>query len=472
MVEFFKTSIACKAIKYILSQTALPLYKTITSDEFIFEGCTYVYKDKLIKCTKSGRFDGLNSSLDYDDHLYTNDHLTVSDDFGYVQRRGQEREPIGTLDVWSTEGTRTPLGNFIPSAIPTGIGKLSDTYSNTTYYDDYITVTDDVVKQFLRPFAEVEILQDFHFGEFTPGLSYYYQANSNYYDTETHYYLGEYLRCLRDIVGIDLMCLYNCFTYKYVDNVSINVNDNDDIPTYLTEECLSNKKVTLVPIKFNKPYTIATSCPFKIEVKSIFYKDTLMKDLNNDKYICEQLFESYKSFNNIQFEQPRLYEITTDNPQLLQYEKYLYLAIQLPSNHNEPIVVLEGDYTKHADKQICDVVAIQNVSEKQLSRVFKSNLSLLINDGRQKPFADTLLEYLFENTIDLREYIDENITHIENCVNYIPQYRGHWSTTLRYILYTKYMELSSKLTDKTDVLGFVDSKMETMVNKGLIRNAK
>ena len=462
MVQFFKTSLACKAIKYILSQIALPLYKTITADEFIMQGCIYVYKDKLIRCTKSGRFEGLNSSLSYDDHVYANEYITVSDDMGYIKRRGYSRTPTGNIDISDVTGTN------IPSANPLGIGPLNRQKNKNEYYDDYLTVTDDIVRQYLRPFAEVEIIQDFQFGVFEPGLSYYHISNSNYYDTDTHFYLGEYLRCIRDIYGIDLMCLYNCFTYKYVNNVYID-NSKD---SYLSDEPPSSKKVTLVPIKFNKTYTIATSCSFKIDVKAVLYKDELMKNLNGDKYLCQDLNETYRSFNNIQFEKPGRYTIETDDPKLLEYEKYLYLAIQLPSNHDSPIVVLEGDYTQHADRHISDVASIQTVSDTQLSKIFKSKLSLLVNDGIQKPFANVLLEYLFENTIDSREYIDENITTIEENINYNPKYNGHWSNTLRYILYNKYVNSNNQTLDKSDVLGFVDSKMEAAIHKGWIINGR
>lgn len=480
MVEFFKTSIACKAIKYLLSQTALPLFKTITSDEFIMRGCIYVYKDKLIKCTKSGRFEGLNSSLSYDDHLYVNEHITVSDDPDYIKRRAYSRNPVGNLDIADTVGVQIPVKPpetaeypkmDLPQAVPTGIGALKK-QNNLNYYDDYLTVTDDVVTQYLRPFAEVEVLQDFQFGVFQPGLSYYHISNSNYYDTDTHYYLGEYLRCLRDIKGIDLMCLYNCFTYKYVDNVFINVNDDKKIPNYLEDTLPYNKKVTLIPIKFNKKYTIVTSCDFKIEVKSVLYKDELMKNLNGDAYLCEQLMESYRTVNNIQFENPYIYSIETDNPEMLEYEKYLYLALQLPITHNEPIVVLEGDYSQHADRYISDIASIEMIPEVQLAKMFKSKLSLLFNDGKQKPFADVLVEYLFENTIDCREMIDDNVTNIEDRVHYFPKYNGHWSNTLRYILYNKYINCEKQDLDKNDVLGFVDSKMEAAIQKGWIINGR
>ena len=471
MVRFFKTSVACKAIKYILSQTALPLYKTITSDELIMEGCIYVYKDKLIRCTSSGRFDGLNSSLSYDDHLYVNDHIILSDNIDSIQRRGQIRQPKGNFDIANINDRVSHITEDeeeipIQKANPEGIGNLKRIPHSTEYYDDYLTVTDDVVRQFYRPFAEYEIIQDFYFGQFEPGLSYYHISNSNYYDTETHYYLGEYLRCLRDIKGIDLMCLYNCFTYKYVDNVYINKNSK----SYLSDVLPKDKKVTLVPIKFNKTYTIATSCNFKVDIKSILYKDELMKTLDGEHYICEELHESFKSFNNLQFETPKTYTITTDRPEILEYEKYLYLAIQVPENLESPIVVLEGDYTSHADKHVSDVASIEHISDAQLSKIFKSKLSLLVNDGIQRPFSNVLLEYLFENTIDSREYIDENINTIQNKINYKPVYEGQWSNTLRYILYTKYMNSKAQGLNKLDILGFVDSKIEEAVHKGLIVN--
>ena len=462
MVEFFKTSIACKAIKYLLSQTALPLYKTITSDEYIIAGCKYIYKDKLIECTKSGRFQGINSSLIYDDHLYANDHITVSDDYDYVKVRGHERIKEGDLDI-------TDVSHLdIEPANPKGIGPLVPKIYNE-YYDDYITVTDDVVKQYLRPFAEIRLIEDYEFGQFIPGLSQYHISNSNYYDTDTHYYLGEYLRCLRDIKGIDLMSLYNCYTYKYVNNVYIDPSIEN---SYLSDTLPDNKKLTLIPIKFNKTYTIATNCSFKINMKSVLYKDELMKDLNRKSYITEKLNESYRIVNNLNFLKPITYSIQVEDPNLLQYEKYLYLAIQLPYTHDAPIVVLEGDYTEHSDKHISDVASINLVSDQQLSRMFRGDVSLLNNDGIQKPFANVLLEYLFENTIDSRETIDNNIKTIEEKVKYYPEYPGQWGNTLRYILYRKYMDCQKHNLDKQDVLGFIDSKMESAIHKGWIVNGK
>lgn len=430
--EFFTTSIYCKAIKYLLSKTPLPMYKTISTDEFIIEGCTYIYKDKILRCTKSGRFLGINASTFTEDHLYVNEHLTISDDNDYIQHRRYKNEN----------------GKLVP------------------YYEDSpLCVTDDIVRQYLRPFAEYEILDDYHFGEFVPGITEYHISNTSYYDSRTHRYLGEYLRCLRDIKDIDLMALYNCFDYEFVNNVYITPNSKN----YLSEETPSKYKVTLVPIKFNKQYTIAINCPFRISVKSVFYKDYLIKNKLTEEYLTSKLNETYRNFNNLSFDNPVTYQIEVDNPDILQYEKYLYLAIQIPAENNSSIVVIEGNYTVAADKYVSDINAMEIISAQSLSNIFKTQLSLLeVDDNKQHPFSDKLIEYLLGNTIDNRDEIDENITTIEKKVGYHPKYYGSWSNTLRYLLYNKYMNINK---NKKDILGFVDSDIEEAIHRGYIKNA-
>ena len=426
--EFFKTSIYCKAIKYMLSQTPLPMYRTITADEWIIQGCVYIYKDKILRCTKSGRFRGIHSMDFVDDHLYVSEHITVSNDPDYIQRR---------------------------------VGPYEFEY-------DYLTVTDDNIRQFYRPFAEYVLIDDFKFGRFVPGLTSYYNSNVNYYDSDTHKYLGEYLRCLRDIQGIDLMSLYNCFNHTFVDNVHIT----SDSVNYLTEIVPTGNKVTLVPIKFNKDYTIAINCPFKVKLKSVFYKDYLMRDSGNERLLCEKLNESYVTFNNITYKYPVKYKLDVDDKDLIKYENYLYLAIEFPDSINSSITVLEGDYTNNSKEYISDLEAMNSIPDVNLSTIFKSDVGLLsYDDNKHHPFSDKLMSYLVGSTIDSRDLINENISYIQEKVNYHPKYKGHWDNKLRYILYRGFMSLGDNVdVSKVDVLGFVDKDMEKVVNKGYIIN--
>lgn len=53
------------------------------------------------------------------------------------------------------------------------------------------------------------------------------EIRNNRYDSYTHYYLGEYLRFLRDYNQLDLMSLYNCFGNERVDNLRVPDRTSD-----------------------------------------------------------------------------------------------------------------------------------------------------------------------------------------------------------------------------------------------------
>lgn len=434
--KFFDNTMISKAIKYILSKTPLPMYKTITADEYIYKGCTYIYKHDIIKCTKSGYFMGIKTSNFVDDYLYVSNEIMVTDNKDFIK----------------------------------GIKKVKDDDGKTRYVYEYkyLTVTDKIIRRYLIPFSKFEVIDDFNFGEFTPGITQYYKSNTNYYDSETHKYLGEYLRCLRDIKGIDLMGLYNCFEYKYVNNIKFT--DKEVIETQN-----NNTKITLIPIKFNKTYTIALDCLFDVKMTPILYNDKLLQDYTNNTYLYKILKDKIYKYNNFQFSNPITYKLKQESQDILKYEKYLYLAIELPNNNESSIVVLEGDYSyTSAERYVSNIESMNELPDATISRIFRPNLSLLsVNDGLQHPFSDKLIEFLLEHTIDNRDMVDENIEYIEKLVDFTPEYYGNWSPTLRYLLYNRYMNLNDSYEfNKKDVLGFVDSDIENAVTRGYLRNVK
>ena len=489
MSEFFKNSIESKFIKYLLSYTPLPIFPTISSDDTIIEGCIYIYKDKIIKCTKTGRFNGINANEFIDDHLYVNENLVITDD-DYVLRHYNPKNK--KYDIFlpdeGKEGGKyydNETGKWINKNIP-GIGGL--------------TVTDDIVRYYYRPVAEYEILDDYSFGESFPNITQRFISNVSYYDTETHRFLGEYLRCLRDIYGLDLMPLYNCFDYDSTDKFSLTADG-------IVEEQSLKSKVLLVPIKFNKTYTIAIDCDFPVLVKSVFYKDNLLKDIDNSSF-TDLLHENVTRFNGLRFSSPVTYTISNDTSAdfymsnntfeseeqflenekksierkkevdkiLQEHEKYLYLAIQLPKTNASSIVVIEGDFSSIADNYIASAEGINKLSDRQLSLIFRSKLSLLnSNTEKQIPYSDKLISYLLQYTIDCREQIDENVETIETEINYHPPLeefvKGIWDVDLRYTLYNRYMNLKNiDWITKLDILGFVDKDIENAAYKGLISN--
>ena len=186
---------------------------------------------------------------------------------------------------------------------------------------------------------------------------------NNLYDSDTHEYLGEFLRFQRDYLGIDLMPLYNCFSNRVCNNLNISINasyqtvettDEDEVITSpdiidpLTKEVIipgykytTKKKVVkeeqykikkafytkdkdfiiyMLPIKFFEKYTIAMDCAVGAEICCGLY-DSYLEELDDDRaYVGGQNLlpqvemsqytsdMTYKKFSTLRFNNPILWE--------------------------------------------------------------------------------------------------------------------------------------------------------------------
>lgn len=451
--EFFKTTLISKFIKQLLANSPVPIYKLIFDNDDMVADCLYVYKDKLLKCTKSGRFKGVRGTLGRNDYLYVQQPLRVNE---------------GSMTVTTFE---------------------NDFYN---YSEKPFAVTDDVVSVNLYTEAEFDIITTLRPDVYEPGVTQTHISNISYYDEETHLKLGEYLRYLNNMYDLDLMPLYNCFNYKLANNVTLYqyreqlANGTSRVVSGVSEVKSSKTKTYLVPIKFDKIYTIALESSFPVQMKAVFYNNGIMTDPSGQLYLSEYLDEAVINYNSMQFNDPITYSLTNEQavktdlfgttshyPMLHKYERYLYLAIQVSADNNSSLAVLEGDYTHLSNRSVTDIIGIErdvNTADA-VSSMLTSKLSLLeVNDGVHHPFADKLIQYLLRNTIDTREYIDENVAQIEQAVNYTPPYQGMWDDNLRYLLFDRYMKLTKYDDLKfTDILGYVDDDIERAVRKGLLK---
>ena len=446
-----------KFIKYLLAYTPLPVYPTISTDDIVIEGCTYIYKYMILKCTRTGLFKGIKSNQEVIDHLYVNEYVQTTDDDHVVRHPViKYNENTGNNDIdWiylEDEGHE----NGEP-----GIGGL--------------TVTDDIIRYSKMPEATFEFVDYYKFGSNYLNTTHRFISNTSYYDSETHRYLGEYLRCLRDIYDLDLMGMYNCFNYDFADNLSLKIDSKGN---GIVEGVADKTKLMLVPIKFNKTYTIAIDCSFPILLRSVIYDEILLKDSDGLPFV-NRLQEKVKQVNGTIFKNPIKYQIINEDSELQKFESRLYLAIQIPKNLNSSIVILEGDYSNSNGRKIVNIENLNKLSAGQVSELFRSNLSLLENnDGNQYPFADKLIAYLLRYTIDTREYIDENIARIEKAIKYNPRNiedfrEGIWDLDLRWTLFKKYLDINNhSFIDKHDITGFVDKDIENAAMKGWIDYAK
>lgn len=468
MQKFFETTTLSTFIKYLLSCNPLPIYPTINTDEYMVAGITYIYKHDILRCVESGRFNGIKPDTYRKDYLYVSEDTFVSDDDNIVKHLRYNEESRTYDWVYLQDETGRTGG---------------------------LTVTDDMIEYSYLPIADYEIVGHYDLGNFYPNITKQFVSNVNYYDSQTHRALGDYLRCLRDLCGVDLMSLYNCFDYTTTDNIHINSDG-------VIEESDSKTKVILVPIKYNKTYTIAIDCSFPVYISPVLYNGKhLITDINNES--MSDAFKQYiTKFNSLNFITPETIKVENSVSSNIDYsaidynatdaqkqverailsatqksvkyqecEKYLYLAIQLPASNTSSIVVLEGDYVSTAEEYVTSAQYVSTLGEPFISRLFRSNLSLLhSNDQIQHPFSDKLSEYLLRYTIDDREYIDDNVLRVQEKIGFAEKFRdsysGVWDDDLRYALYKTYMQLPDyEWLDKDDILGYVDLDIENAINR-------
>lgn len=232
---------------------------------------------------------------------------------------------------------------------------------------------------------------------------------TGFYDSQVHEWLGRYLRAYRDMVGVNLMPFYNCFSGVYTSRFTLNtatyVNSyqktrSASLPvigtkvtvyeaaqsydTYSQGSDTFNEKyveqdaykILQIPIKLNRTYTIAVDCDSTVRIAPAFINhghlvkvkigtsELSLTDIVIDNVDDQGLINPISvEKTNTTFLNPFTIFINNKNQstvegitveedigltyeQLLQrYEKYLYLLIQLPRDNNSSIVVLEGDYT-------------------------------------------------------------------------------------------------------------------------------
>lgn len=339
-----------------------------------------------------------------------------------------------------------------------------------------------------------QILEPYIFGQFYPGITSNYESQSSMYDSETHLHLGNYLRCIRDLFGIDLLQFYNCWNNMFSDKVRISLSNFTR--TIITNNLLKDGlRTILVPIKFFKKYTIYIDSAYPFQITPIYY------DGVNVLPASEQLNRVFDSVNYCSFNQPYVFNglypkgstISLNNPGNILLEKYLTLAIQLPISNSQNILVLEGDYSNirllnqtdpnglytyiNSLRKIRIGTDIANLSQDFQNELFKSIPALTRNIGNKSyAFSDRLIEYLLLNVITkndlitkdisrIQEYISSNKSLQNNKQRYTWKYiSGIWDANMRFYIYDL---VTQGITPQViDINGYVDKDSESIIIRG------
>lgn len=304
-------------------------------------------------------------------------------------------------------------------------------------------------------------------------------CKSGSYDSDTHEWLGNYLRFYRGLTGVDLLPFYNCFSNRQIGNIKIDTEERivykHNFPDY---------KIYRIPIRFNKKYTIALDCPSRVVFAGCFLDQNNILEANSYNSFGEALSDlnaiiwkkdgCIQSYSSTSFKNPIVFELenkTRNNEQWLRmYEKDLSLLIQVPFNNTSSVVVLEGDYTQIAQRNVFSLDNIDMICEAEQNRLMLTDLSLLrFNDGVQHPYAPRLLEYLVGNAITKEEDIPKNIYRLNQYIKdggyfnlATPKLDTWWDDT-RFGVYR--FQSTHKELPRYDLNGYVDKDTEALLIK-------
>lgn len=338
--------------------------------------------------------------------------------------------------------------------------------------------------------SQLTIISPYKFESSYPGLTSTYSAINDGYDSKTHYYLGNYLRCIRDLHDINLMPFYNCYNGEYVPDIAIDSTTKTIIQS---NPNLKGKKVISIPIKFGETYSIFIDCSTEVEIMCGFYGNKGYISPAQTAAVEIKTENKYASLRYTSFRDGFTYTTPKPEKSTYPYTRFFKMFIQLPLNTDSSITVLEGDYTTKNIAYSTIEIPLDNKNEKKLitaidnfptkvrqNQTLLSDLSLTQIAGTVSyAFSDRLIEYLTYNVITSEETITQNISRIQQYASsYINAKLNHtepfnllsstpdvWDTKLQTYLFNLAKE-SKYIQNKLDLTGYVDKDIEQVITRG------
>lgn len=349
-------------------------------------------------------------------------------------------------------------------------------------------ITDDEAFQFDPDnfSSQLTIISPYKFDSSYPGFTSTYSSINDGYDSKTHYYLGNYLRCIRDLHDINLMPFYNCYNGEYVTDIFINTSTttttaNETEVTTIKHSIIQSdpnvrgKKVVSIPVKFGETYSIFVDCGTEVEIMCGFYGNKGYISPTQTPAAEIKTENKYASLKYTSFRDGFTYTTPKPEKSTYPYTRFFRMFIQLPLNTESSIVVLEGDYTTK------DAAVIDNFPTKvRQNQTLLSDLSLTQIAGTVSyAFSDRLIEYLTYNVITSEETITQNILRVQQYASSLINAKlNHtepfnmslstpdvWDTKLQTYLFNLAKE-SKYIQNKLDLTGYVDKDVEQVITRG------
>lgn len=354
--------------------------------------------------------------------------------------------------------------------------------------------------------SQLTIISPYKFDSSYPGLTSTYNSINDGYDSKTHYYLGNYLRCIRDLHDINLMPFYNCYNGEYVTDIFINtsttttkaVDDSGNETEVSTinhniiqsDPNVHGKKVVSIPVKFGETYSIFIDCSTEVEIMCGFYGNKGYISPAQTAAVEIKTENKYASLRYTSFRDGFTYTTPKPEKSTYPYTRFFKMFIQLPLNTDSSITVLEGDYTTkntaygtytyNGEEKLLTIDTIDFPTRVKQNQTLLSDLSLTQIAGTVSyAFSDRLIEYLTYNVITGEETITQNISRVQQYASSLINAKlNHtepfnmslstpdvWDTKLQTYLFNLAKE-SKYIQNKLDLTGYVDKDVEQVITRG------
>jgi hypothetical protein len=293
--------------------------------------------------------------------------------------------------------------------------------------------------------SSLQVVKPYIYGENISNITKNLIVYDNIYDSYTHRYLGDYLRFYRDVKGINLMSMYNCFSNELVKSLSVQT-------AKLTFDTANdNFKIYMVPVKLFEKYTIGFECDTKIEMFVGLYDNEKLINFSNNSDDFTLYDATYVKRVGTKISSPFLYDRLFNLESILtspsfgsSVTKFIYnqennlkLFIKVPATSTSSLVVLEGDFVKFSELhfeddqtfssrkvpfEVCNFetgttnIDGQTFTYKGASteRRYLSRPQLIdFNSTVSYPFSLRLIEYMFGNVITSDEVLPNNVSRLQ-----------------------------------------------------------
>ena len=350
-----------------------------------------------------------------------------------------------------------------------------------------------------------ELVEPYVFGEVYRSFTGTFESKYEWYDAETHKYLGKYLRMLRDFKHINLMYMYNCATPLEYKNIRINtipMRDEAvlqewnhpfmDVTLDTKFDANDGYKVITCPIIYDQDYTIYINSSLPIKMCAIYFDGI-------NSIFDYPVDNSFLYKNSTTFSTPIHYccKQSVKNAADSIYRNLLTLIIQVPKKCNN-IVVLEGNYlntriinTEEGNQLTQNIFgfkegqSIANIDNNEMDILCPaiSNLTRTLQN-KMAAFDLELIPHLLYHIIEPNDEISENIARVQEFISSynffklygirytIPYKRGIWDNNLRKFIYDLMFNGIKRngiiVIDKKpfNTAGYIDRDVEEIIERG------